>query len=225
MKFDKALEKDYQFYLNQFGLEVSREEYRQFLREANPLAMKTGLENYLRQFFFETEVSVSETDLEVKVVDRGGVELGVITDHFLDFPMLYSVSTKDAVKLLSHIWYSFYGGFDLARMTGYWEFPQRVEGSAVLYSDNSYEPISVTCLRTSIEGVFITNKGAGKGVYLDKLNHLHELSKVLKRLYFSSYHSLLPSAWVSKFEVEPYTEHSVINTQVCVRPFIEVVVI
>jgi len=163
MKFDKALEKDYQFYLNQFGLEVSREEYRQFLREANPLAMKTGLENYLRQFFFETEVSVSETDLKVKVVDRGGVELGVITDHFLDFPMLYSVSTKDAVKLLSHIWYSFYGGFDLARMTGYWEFPQRVEGSAVLYSDNSYEPISVTCLRTSIEGVLSQTKVQGRG--------------------------------------------------------------
>lgn len=97
------LEHDYQNYLEKFGLQVTKEEYRVLLRKANPHAMKNSLETYLKQFFFDTEVSVSESDLKVQVKDRGEVELGVITSHYSDFPMLYSVSTHDAVKLLSHI--------------------------------------------------------------------------------------------------------------------------
>lgn len=225
MKFDKALEKDYQFYLNQFGLEVSREEYRQFLREANPLAMKTGLENYLKQFFFDIEVSVSESDLKVQVKDRGEVELGVITSHYVDFPMLYSVSTHDAVKLLSHVWYSFEDGFDLACLTGYWDFPEKFEGSDALRFEQPIPQITSVQLRTPIEEVFITNKGVGKRVYLEKLEHLHELSKVLDWLSCSNYVELPNSDWVSLLEVLPYTSDSTINTQVCVRPFIEVEVI
>lgn len=145
--------------------------------------MKEGLENYLKQFFFDTEVSVSETGLHIQVVDRGEVELGVITTHYLDFPMLYSVSTQDAVKLLSHIWYSFGNGFSLARMIGYWEFPQRLEGNAVLSVDNSFSPIFSASLRVKPTEVFIANKGAGREVYLKKLEHLHELSKVLKYFF------------------------------------------
>lgn len=132
MKFDAMLEHDYQTYLDKFGLQVTKEEYRVMLRKANPQAMKDSLETYLKQFFFDAEVSVSESDLKVKVKDRGEVELGVITTHFADFPMLYSVSTKDAVKLLSHIWYSYEDGFDLARMSGHWEFPELFDGDRVL---------------------------------------------------------------------------------------------
>lgn len=219
------LEYDYQTYLEKFGLQVTKEEYRTLLRKANPNAMKDSLENYLKEFFFDTEVSVSEFDLKVQVKDRGEVELGVITTHFADHPMLYLASTKDAVKLLSHIWYSYEDGFDLARMSGYWEFPELFDGGRVLKSDTSFPYVHNYCLRTKIKEVFITNKGAGKGVYLAKLQHLHDLSKVLEALRFSTYQELPTSAWVSSLEVEPYTSSSVINTQVCVRPFVEVAVV
>ena len=219
------LEHDYQNYLEKFGLQVTKEEYRVLLRKANPHAMKNSLENYLKQFFFDTEVSVSESDLKVQVKDRGEVELGVITSHYSDFPMLYSVSTHDAVKLLSHIWYSYEDGFELARMSGYWEFPEKFEGSDVLQFEQPIPQITSVQLRTLIEEVFITNKGAGKRVYLEKLEHLHELSKILDWLSCSNYVELPTSDWVSSLEVFPYTSESTINTQLCIRPFIEVEVV
>lgn len=225
MKFNKKLETDYQTYLEKFGLQVTKEEYRIKLREVNPNAMKNSLENYLKQFFFDIEVSVSESDLKVQVKDRGNVELGVITSHYVDFPMLYSVSTHDAVKLLSHVWYSYEDGFDLACMTGYWDFPEKFEGSDVLNFEQPIPQITSVQFRTSIEEVFITNKGAGKRVYLEKLEHLHELSKVLDWLSCSNYVELPNIDWVSSLEVLPYTFESTINTQLCVRPFIKVEVI
>ena len=219
------LEHDYQTYLEKFDLQVTKEEYRVLLRKANPHAMKDSLENYLKQFFFDATVSVSESDLKVQVKDRGEVELGVITSHYSDFPMLYSVSTHDAVKLLSHVWYSYEYGFDLACLTGYWGFPEKFEGSDVLNFEQPIPQITSVQFRTPIENVFITNKGAGKRVYLEKLEHLHELSKVLDWLSCSNYVELPRTTWVSSLEVAPYTSESTINTQVCVRPFIEVEVI
>lgn len=206
------LEHDYQTYLEKFGLQVTKEEYRTLLRQANPHAMKDSLENFLKEFFFDTEVLVSEFDLKVQVKDRGDVELGVITSHYSDFPMLYSVSTHDAVKLLSHVWYSYEGGFELARTTGYWEFPEKFEGSGVLQFEQPIPQITSVQFRTSIEEVFITNTGAGKRVYLEKLEHLHELSQVLDWLSCSNYVELPNSAWVSSLEVLPYTSESMINT-------------
>lgn len=225
MKFNTKLETDYQPYLEKFGLQVTKEEYRIKLREVNPNAMKNSLENYLKQFFFDIEVSVSESDLKVQVKDRGEVELGVITSHYADFPMLYLVSTHDAVKLLSHVWYSYEEGFDLACLTGYWDFPEKFEGSGVLSYEQPIPQITSVRLRTPIEEVFITNKGAGKRVYLEKLEHLHELSKVLDWLFCSNYVELPNFDWVSSLEVLPYTFESTINTQLCVRPFIKVEVI
>lgn len=225
MKFNKKLETDYQTYLVRFGLQVTKEEYRIKLREVNPNAMKDSLENYLKRFFFDVEVSVSESSLRVQVKDRGDLEIGVITSHYADFPMLYSVSTHDAVKLLSHIWYSYEDGFDLACLTGYWDFPEKFESSGVLRFEQPIPQITSVQLRTPIEEVFITNKGAGKRVYLEKLEHLHELSKILDWLSCSNYVELPNSDWVSSLEVLPYTSESTINTQVCVRPFIEVEVV
>ena len=225
MKFNKKLETGYQTYLEKFGLQVTKEEYRIKLREVNPNAMKNSLENYLKQFFFDIEVSVSESELKVQVKDRGEVELGVITSHYADFPMLYSVSTHDAVKLLSHIWYTYEDGFDLACLTGYWDFPEKFERFGVLNYERPVPQMTSVQLRTSIEEVFITNKGAGKRVYLEKLEHLHELSKILDWLSCSNYVELPNSAWVSSLEVLLYTSESTINTQVCVRPFVEVEVV
>lgn len=225
MKFNTKLETDYQTYLEKFGLQVTKEEYRIKLREVNPNAMKNSLENYLKQFFFDTEVSVSESDLKIQVKDRGEVELGVITSHYADFPMLYSVSTHHAVKLLSHVWYSYEGGFDLACLTGYWDFPEKFEGSDVLQFEKPIPQITSVQFRTSIEEVFITNKGAGKQVYLEKLEHLHDLSKVLDWLSCSNYVELPSPVWVSSLEVLPYTSESTVNTQVCIRPFIKVEVV
>lgn len=225
MKFNTKLETDYQTYLEKFGLQVTKEEYRIKLREVNPNAMKNSLENYLKQFFFDTEVSVSESDLKIQVKDRGEVELGVITSHYADFPMLYSVSTHHAVKLLSHVWYSYEGGFDLACLTGYWDLPEKFEGSDVLQFEQPIPQITSVQFRTSIEEVFITNKGAGKQVYLEKLEHLHDLSKVLDWLSCSNYVELPSPVWVSSLEVLPYTSESTVNTQVCIRPFIKVEVV
>lgn len=226
MKLNKKMEHDYQTYLVQFSSQTTIEEYKHLIRKCNPNALSDSLTHYLKRFFFDiVEVSVSEDKLKVVVKDRGDVELGIITSHYADFPMLYSVSTHDAVKLLSHIWYSYEDGFDLARMSGYWEFPELFDGGRVLKSDTSFPYVHNYCLRTKIKEVFIANKGAGKGVYLAKLQHLHDLSKVLEALCFSTYQELPTSAWVSSLEVEPYTSSSVINTQVCVRPFVEVEVV
>ena len=225
MKFNKKLELDYQTCLDKFGLQVTKEEYRTILRKTNSNAMKWSLENYLKQFFFEAEVVVSESDLKIQVKDRGEVELGVITSHYADFPMLYSVSTHDAVKLLSHIWYSYEDGFDLACLTGYWGFPEKFEGSGILNYEEPIPQMFAISFRTRIEEVFITNTGDGKRVYMEKLNHLHELSKVLNFLKFSNYVEIPNSAWVSRLQALPYTFESTVNTQVCVRPFIEVEVV
>ena len=139
--------------------------------------------------------------------------------------MLYSVSTHHAVKLLSHVWYSYEGGFDLACLTGYWDFPEKFEGSDVLQFEQPIPQITSVQFRTSIEEVFITNKGAGKQVYLEKLEHLHDLSKVLDWLSCSNYVELPSPVWVSSLEVLPYTSESTVNTQVCIRPFIKVEVV
>ena len=125
----------------------------------------------------------------------------------------------------SNCWYSFEDGFDFACLTGYWDFPEKFEGSDVLNYERPAPQITSVQFRTSIEEVFITNKGAGKQVYLEKLEHLHDLSKVLDWLSCSNYVELPNSDWVSSLEVLPYTSKSKINTQLCVRPFIEVEVV
>lgn len=226
MKLTKKLEHDYQTYLNQFSSQTTVDEYKHLIRKCNPNALSDSLTHYLKRFFFDiVEISVSEAKLVVTVKDRGEVELGVITSQYADFPMLHSVSTHDAVKLLSHVWYSFEDGFDLACLTGYWDFPEKFEGSDVLRFEQPIPQITSVRLRTPIEEVFITNKGAGKRVYLEKLGHLHELSKVLDWLSCSNYVELPNSAWVSSLEALSYTSESTINTQLCVRPFIKVEVI
>ena len=226
MKHNKKMEHDYLMYLEQFGSQTTIEDYKHLIRNSNPNALYNSLKQYLKQFLFDiAEVSVSEDKLKVVVKDRGEVELGVITSHYVDFPMLYSVSTHDAVKLLSHVWYSYEDGFDLACMTGYWDSPEKFEGSDVLNFKQPIPQITSVQLRTPIEEVFITNKGAGKRVYLEKLEHLHELSKILDWLSCSNYVELPNSEWVSSLEVLPYTSESMINTQVCVRLFITVEVI
>lgn len=226
MKLTKKMEHDYQTYLNQFGSQTTVDEYKHLIRKCNPNALSDSLTHYLKRFFFDiVEISVSEAKLVVTVKDRGEVELGVITSQYADFPMLYSVSTRDAVKLLSHIWYSYEDGFDLACLTGYWDFPEKFEGRDVLRFEQLIPQITSVRLRTPIEEVFITNKGAGKRVYLEKLEHLHELSKVLDWLSCSNYVELPNFDWVSSLEVLPYTFESTINTQLCVRPFIKVEVI
>ena len=220
------MEHDYQTYLDQFGSQTTVDEYKHLIRKCNPNALSDSLTHYLKRFFFDiVEISVSEAKLVVTVKDRGEVELGVITSQYADFPMLYSVSTRDAVKLLSHIWYSYEDGFDLACLTGYWDFPEKFEGSGVLSYEQPIPQITSVRLRTPIEEVFITNKGAGKRVYLEKLEHLHELSKVLDWLSCSNYVELPNFDWVSSLEVLPYTFESTINTQLCIRPFIKVEVI
>ena len=225
MKFDKLLEHDYQTYLEKFGLQVTKEEYRVWLRKSNPHAMKDSLENCLKQFFFDTEVSVSESNLKVQVKNKGELELGLLTTHYADLPMLYSVSTKEAVRLLSHVWYSYKTGFDLARMTGYWGFPEKFEGSRLLHCDSPLPQISSFLLRTDIDSLFVANKGCGKQVYLEKLRHLHEVTTSREYLWCSPYAEFPHPSWVSSLEVLPYTSESTINTQVCVRPFVEVEVI
>lgn len=226
MRFTKKMKHDYIKYLAQFGLQTTVDEYKHLIQKCNPNTLSNSLTRYLKSFFFDiVEVSVSEDKLKVVVKDRGEVELGVITSYYADFPMLYSVSTHDAVKLLSHVWYSFEDGFDFACLTGYWDFPEKFEGSDVLNYERPAPQITSVQFRTSIEEVFITNKGAGKQVYLEKLEHLHDLSKVLDWLSCSNYVELPNSDWVSSLEVLPYTSESTINNQVCVRPFIEVEVV
>lgn len=226
MKFDKRLKHEYSFYLKEVSSSATKGDFKDYLRKSNPTALKDDLSQYLNSFFFDIIcITVLEDKLTIQVKDRGDVELGLITSHYADFPMLYSVSTHDAVKLLSHVWYSFEDGFDLACLTGYWDFPEKFEGRGILNFEQPIPQITSVQLRTPIEEIFITNKGAGKRVYVEKLEHLHKLSKVLDWLSCSNYVELPNSDWVSSLEVLPYTSESTINTQVCVRPFIEVEVV
>lgn len=226
MDFDKKLEHDYEFYLNQFDSKATKEDFRNYLRKNNPTAMQEGLTLYLQQFFFDVvNIVVLEDKLKVQVKNKGELELGLLTTHYADLTMLYSVSTKEAVRLLSHVWYSFKNGFDLARMTGYWGFPEKFEGSRLLHCDSPLPQISSFLLRTDIDSLFVANKGCGKQVYLEKLRHLHEVTTSREYLWCSSYAEFPHTSWVSSLEVLPYTSESTINTQLCVRPFIEVEVI
>ena len=226
MYFDKKLEHDYEFYLNQFDSKATKEDFRNYLRKSNPTAMQEGLTLYLQQFFFDVvNIVVLEDKLKVQVKSKGELELGLLTTHYADLPMLYSVSTKEAVRLLSHVWYSYKNGFDLARMTGYWGFPEKFEGSRLLHCDSPLPQISSFLLRTDIDSLFVANKGCGKQVYLEKLRHLHEVTTSRDYLWCSPYAEFPHTSWVSSLEVLPYTSESTVNTQVCIRPFIEVEVV
>ena len=226
MKFDKKLEREYEFYLKQVDSKATKEDFRNYLRKSNPNAMQEGLTLYLQQFFFDVvDIIVLEKRLQVKVKNRGELEFGLITAHYFDIPMLYSVSTEEAVRLLSHVWYSYKNGFDLARMTGFWEFPDKLEGSRVLHYDSPIPQISSFILRTSIDDILVAAKGTGKSVYLDKLSHLSEVEQSYEYVFSLAYRELPHPTWVSALEVLPYTSESTVNTQVCVRPFITVEVI
>lgn len=226
LKFDKRLEHEYSFYLKEVSSSATKEDFKTYLRKSNPNALKDDLSQYLNSFFFDIIcITVLEDKLTIQVKNRGDVELGLITSHYTDIPMLYSVSTQDAVKLLSHVWYSYKNGFDFARMTGYWEFPDKLEGSRLLHCDSPLPQIFSFLLRTDIDSLFVADTGCGKQVYLEKLRHLHEVTKSREYLWCSSYAEFPHTSWVSSLEVLPYTSESTINTQLCVRPFIEVEVV
>ena len=222
MKFTIKMEVDYKNYLENYGLTITKEEYRQLLRQSNPYAMKHQLENYLKQYYFDTEVSVLEDKLYIHVKDRGECAIGVITSHYYTFPMLYSVSTRDAVRLLAHIWYSFEEGFETACLTGYWNFPDKFEGNKILGFDNSNDGYSQTYLRADIKKVIFANKGYGKIKYLEVLEKFHNLSKLHEGLDLCDFFEEIDLEWASSLQEESYTKDSIINTQVCLRPFIEV---
>lgn len=226
MKFDKKLEREYEFYLKQIDSKATKEDFRGYLRRTNSNAMIDGLTLYLQQFLFDVvDIIVLEKKLQVKVKNRGELEFGLITTHYLDLPMLYSVSTEEAVRLLSHVWYSYKNGFNLARMTGYWKFPDKLEGSRLLHCDSPLPQMSSFLLRTDIDSLFVANKGCGKQVYLDRLRQLHEETTAREYFWCSPYAEFPHTFWVSSLEVLPYTSESTVNIQVCVRPFIEVEVI
>lgn len=226
MKFDKRLDHEYSFYLKEVNPSATKEDFKNYLRKSNPTALKEGLKQYLHSFFFETaDITILEDKLTIQVKNRGDVELGLITSHYTDLPMLYSVSTHDAVKLLSHVWYSYKNGFDFARMAGYWEFPEKFEGSRLLHCDSPLPQMSSFLLRTDIDSLFVVDTGCGKQVYLERLRQLHEVTKSREYSWCSPYAEFPHTAWVSRLQVLLYTSESTVNTQLCVRPFITVEVI
>lgn len=184
--------------------------------------MKHRLENYLKEYYFDTEVMVLEDKLRIKVKDRGECAIGLITPHYYTFPMLYTVSTRDAVRLLTHIWYSFKGGFEIACYSAYWDFPEKFEGNKLLGFDNSKNGYSQAYLRADIKKIIFANKGYGKIKYLESLEQLHNISKLYESVDLFDFFEEIDSEWASSLQEESYTTDSIINTQVCLRPFIEV---
>lgn len=222
MKINIKMESDYKTYIEKYGLNVTMDQYRTLLRTCNPLAMKHRLENYLKEYYFDTEVMVLEDKLRIKVKDRGECAIGLITPHYYTFPMLYTVSTRDAVRLLTHIWYSFKGGFEIACYSAYWDFPEKFEGNKLLGFDNSNNGYSQAYLRADIKKVIFANKGYGKIKYLESLEQLHNISKLYESVDLFDFFEEIDSEWASSLQEESYTTDSIINTQVCLRPFIEV---
>lgn len=134
MKINKEIESDFEKYKLYFGTDKTLLDYQDFLKKSNKNHLEMQLKNFLTLYGYENaNIKVEFDKIKVLIKNQENKDLAIITTHWDKISMAYcNVETKDIVKILSHIWYSFRGGFESACLTGNWDLPEKFESDNLL---------------------------------------------------------------------------------------------
>lgn len=224
MKINKEIEFDFEKYKLYFGENKTLLDYQNFLKESNRNYLEMELKNFLTLYGYENaNVKVESGKIKILIKNQENKDLGIITPHWDKISMAYcNVETKDAVKILSHIWYSFKGGFENACSTGHWNLPEKFESDNLLheisYENNNYNA-NLFLLRTQIISIVVSEKYEILEKYIETLKNLANNESYGKKEYNNEYYS---KEYLDSIQTDLYNERYIINKQIDLRNFIEV---
>lgn len=224
MKINKEIESDFEKYKLYFGTDKTLFDYQDFLKKSNKNYLELGLKNFLTLYGYENaNIKVESDKIKVLIKNQENKDLAIITPHWDKISMAYcNVETKDIVKILAHIWYSFKGGFESACLTGNWNLPEKFESDNLLreipYKNNNYNA-NLFLLRTQIISILISEKYEILDKYIETLKNLANNESYGKKEYNNEYYS---KEYLDSIRAELYSKRSIINKQVDLRDFIEV---
>lgn len=224
MKINKEIEFDFEKYKLYFGENKTLLDYQNFLKESNRNYLEMELKNFLTLYGYENaNVKVESGKIKILIKNQENKDLGIITPHWNKISMAYcNVETKDAVKILSHIWYSFKGGFESTCSTGHWNLPEKFESDNLLheisYENNNYNA-NLFLLRTQIISIVVSEKYEILEKYIETLKNLANNESYGKKEYNNEYYS---KEYLDSIQTDLYGERSIINKQIDLRNFIEV---
>lgn len=224
MKINKEIESDFEKYKLYFGTDKTLLDYQDFLKKSNKNHLEMQLKNFLTLYGYENaNIKVEFDKIKVLIKNQENKDLAIITTHWDKISMAYcNVETKDIVKILSHIWYSFRGGFESACLTGNWDLPEKFESDNLLleipYKNNNYN-VNWFLLRTQIISILISEKYEILTKYIEVLTNLANNEFYGEKEYDNEYYS---KKYLDSIRTDLYNERSIINKQVDLRDFIEV---
>lgn len=224
MKINKEIESDFEKYKLYFGENKTLLDYQDFLKKSNKNHLEMELKNFLTIYGYENaNIKVESDKIKILIKNQENKDLAIITPHWDKIPMAYcNISTKDAVKILSHIWYSFKGGFESACLTGNWDLPEKFESDNLLheisYENNNYNA-NLFLLRAQIISIIVSEKYEILEKYIEVLTNLANNESYGKKEYNNEYYS---KEYLDSIRAELYSKRSIINKQVDLRDFIEV---
>lgn len=224
MKINKEIESDFEKYKLYFCTDKTLLDYQDFLKKSNKNHLEMQLKNFLTLYGYENaNIKVEFDKIKVLIKNQENKDLAIITTHWDKISMAYcNVETKDIVKILSHIWYSFRGGFESACLTGNWDLPEKFESDNLLleipYKNNNYNA-NWFLLRTQIISILISEKYEILTKYIEVLTNLANNEFYGEKEYDNEYYS---KKYLDSIRTDLYNERSIINKQVDLRDFIEV---
>ena len=177
MKINKNIESDFEKYKLYFGSNKTLLDYQNYLKESNKNYLEMELKNFLTLYGYgNANIKIESDKIKVLIKNQENKDLAIITTHWDKISMAYcDVETKDIVKILSHIWYSFRGGFESACLTGNWDLPEKFESDNLLreisYKNNNYNA-NLFLLRTQIISILISEKYEILDKYIETLKNL-----------------------------------------------------
>lgn len=224
MKINKNIESDFEKYKLYFGSNKTLLDYQNYLKESNKNYLEMELKNFLTLYGYgNANIKIESDKIKVLIKNQENKDLAIITTHWDKISMAYcDVETKDIVKILSHIWYSFRGGFESACLTGNWDLPEKFESDNLLleipYKNNNYNT-NWFLLRTQIISILISEKYEILEKYIEVLTNLANNESYGEKEYNNEYYS---KEYLDSIQTDLYNERSIINKQVDLRDFIEV---